>query len=60
MRVCMFHSNSVPSATPLHSSVTALSSPQYRVGDTVTMKLMMREKVTDCPAVGSMEPVLVP
>jgi len=27
-------------------SVVALSSPQYKVGDTVTMKLMVREKVS--------------
>ena len=27
-------------------SVVALSSPQYKVGDTITMKLMVREKVS--------------
>jgi hypothetical protein len=26
-------------------SVIALSNPQFKVGDTITMKLMMREKV---------------
>lgn len=29
----------------LDISVAALSSPQYKVGDTITMKLMVREKV---------------
>ena len=28
------------------ASVVALSSPRYKVGDTVTMKLMVREKAS--------------